>query len=346
MTDIEFPQVKPNDDDGVSLALETASALWSNESCDEALRWLRKAADAAEQAGDDMRALELARAAADLRSQKQVNEAPPAEPAEPVPAPMEEASPSSQSLSLSPQRRASLPPKPAKRPLPSATAGAGTVAAADATIELTASRRPPPPSSMRPGAAMLAASDAESESIASPLAARRTSAAPPKPKSNVAPSSASSTPGADDMLAASATATPMPSDTEPGNPASVSTHDSIAAAAPPKPGASTSSSQLEAVIVAPSKPSVSTSGMEAVSIPVAPQKPAASHAPLPAALHGSSTAPNHGALPHGIESGIQVAIKPSARDSELFLVRLLGKGQPPPPGYKLAVIVTTDGTLS
>lgn len=74
--DDSFPTPSPEDSDDVELALETAGALWNKGDRPEALRWVRRAAEAAEQAGDDRRALELARRAAELDA------AP-----EPVPAP-------------------------------------------------------------------------------------------------------------------------------------------------------------------------------------------------------------------------------------------------------------------
>src|SRR5262245_44826962 len=63
-----IPPVLESDSESVATSLETAQALGENGDLKEALRWLRRAADAAEQAGDDMRALTLARAAADLTS--------------------------------------------------------------------------------------------------------------------------------------------------------------------------------------------------------------------------------------------------------------------------------------
>jgi hypothetical protein len=50
------------------MALETGSEEWGRGDLHEAVRWIRRAADAAEAAGNDMRALSLARMAADLKS--------------------------------------------------------------------------------------------------------------------------------------------------------------------------------------------------------------------------------------------------------------------------------------
>ena len=60
------PQPELSDSDDVLLALETARALETQGEFREAARWLRRAADEAEQQGNDERVLALARAAADL----------------------------------------------------------------------------------------------------------------------------------------------------------------------------------------------------------------------------------------------------------------------------------------
>lgn len=69
MTDAKFPEAEPDDAEDVVLALTTASSLWVGGEREEAIRWLRKAQESADAAGSDVRALELARAAADLAEQ-------------------------------------------------------------------------------------------------------------------------------------------------------------------------------------------------------------------------------------------------------------------------------------
>jgi hypothetical protein len=64
-----FPSASPSDGDGVRDHLETAKALWDKGDQKEAVRWLQRAATAAEEAGDDARSLALARHAADLSAQ-------------------------------------------------------------------------------------------------------------------------------------------------------------------------------------------------------------------------------------------------------------------------------------
>ena len=74
MTEQDFPTAGPDDSDEVTLALTTANSLWQNGEKEEALRWLKKAVDNAEEAGDTMRSVELARAAADLKTAAEASE--------------------------------------------------------------------------------------------------------------------------------------------------------------------------------------------------------------------------------------------------------------------------------
>lgn len=70
MTDVttELPQAESADPDGVQVALRAAHTLWSNGETAESLRWLRRAAETASDEGADMRSLQLAKAAAELRA--------------------------------------------------------------------------------------------------------------------------------------------------------------------------------------------------------------------------------------------------------------------------------------
>jgi len=58
----------PDDNEDVVSALETADIFWTKGDSEEALRWLKRAAETSSDAGNDMRALALARGAADLKS--------------------------------------------------------------------------------------------------------------------------------------------------------------------------------------------------------------------------------------------------------------------------------------
>ncbi len=68
---LAVPSPESGDIDDVVLGLETASALWRSGEALDAIRWVRRAAEAAAESGDDMRALTLARAAADLTTARE-----------------------------------------------------------------------------------------------------------------------------------------------------------------------------------------------------------------------------------------------------------------------------------
>jgi hypothetical protein len=62
----EIPPSKPTDAEDVVWGLQTAASLWTRGERSDAIAWLRRAAQAASDAADDDRALELARVAAEL----------------------------------------------------------------------------------------------------------------------------------------------------------------------------------------------------------------------------------------------------------------------------------------
>lgn len=64
----DLPQAENADPDGVQLALRAAQTLWSRGETSESLKWLRKAAESASDEGADVRSLQLAKAAAELRA--------------------------------------------------------------------------------------------------------------------------------------------------------------------------------------------------------------------------------------------------------------------------------------
>jgi hypothetical protein len=136
----EFPVPQDGDSDDVSTALQTAIALWISGDGEEAVRWLRRAADAAEQAGDDMRALELARKAADLVSVKAAaRDSQPtalvAEASEPSPAAPERAPSIPTASARRPEPQESQAVQPAVPRAPSAPQAPRTEASASATVK-------------------------------------------------------------------------------------------------------------------------------------------------------------------------------------------------------------------
>jgi len=76
----DLPEVEPLDPEPVAVAIETARALYRTGEQLDALRWLRRAAERAEESGDDVRALNLARSAADLSTALQSVPPPPPPP--------------------------------------------------------------------------------------------------------------------------------------------------------------------------------------------------------------------------------------------------------------------------
>jgi hypothetical protein len=73
----DLPEVEPRDPESVAVAIETARALFRTGDRLDALRWIRRAAERAEEAGDDVRAVNLARSAADLNTELQSQPPPP-----------------------------------------------------------------------------------------------------------------------------------------------------------------------------------------------------------------------------------------------------------------------------
>ncbi len=72
-----LPRAEAGDAAEVARALETARALWTNGQGLESVRWIQRAAENAESTGNDLRAVSLARAAADLRAEVSVASEPP-----------------------------------------------------------------------------------------------------------------------------------------------------------------------------------------------------------------------------------------------------------------------------
>jgi hypothetical protein len=72
---LEIPVPETSDGEDVRSALETADALWSAGNHGEAVRLLRIAAEKASDAGNDLRALEIARAVADISAREAVRAA-------------------------------------------------------------------------------------------------------------------------------------------------------------------------------------------------------------------------------------------------------------------------------
>lgn len=84
----ELPQADSADTDTVQMALQAAHTLWSRGDTTESLRWLKRAAESASDEGADLRSLQLAKAAAELRAKlfPSASDAPPAMSSQAMPA--------------------------------------------------------------------------------------------------------------------------------------------------------------------------------------------------------------------------------------------------------------------
>lgn len=78
------PPTEEQDREAVTLALDVARSQAARDDWGEAIRWVRKAADAAFDAGDDRRGAVLAKAAADLGTSVQVQPIAPSQPPPPL----------------------------------------------------------------------------------------------------------------------------------------------------------------------------------------------------------------------------------------------------------------------
>ncbi len=116
MTSSPIPVVRDDDPEDVSWALSTAATQWARGDRIEALKWLRRAAEAASEAENDTRALELAKAAADLSTP---SIAPPSRPSPAFTPKAPPAAPSSRTL-IAPKPPASKPPQPTMKATPQA----------------------------------------------------------------------------------------------------------------------------------------------------------------------------------------------------------------------------------
>src|SRR6187200_3129118 len=59
MSEVALPEPRPEDDEDVVWGLSTAKALWARGEREDALVWLRRAAEAANSAGQSFRASEI-----------------------------------------------------------------------------------------------------------------------------------------------------------------------------------------------------------------------------------------------------------------------------------------------
>jgi hypothetical protein len=168
-TKAKFPSPEDSDAEDVVLALETANALWGRSDAKEAIRWLRRAAEAAEEAGDDMRALTLARTAADLTTQVEKD----------TPAPAAKAAASSPASAPRPSQAASAP-RPAK-PAAATSPAKSSPAAQPAPAATASGTKSSPAAKSAPAASAAAAAPAPEPSKPKTDAPASKSSQPPPP---------------------------------------------------------------------------------------------------------------------------------------------------------------------
>lgn len=155
----DLPEVEAADPEPVAVAIETARALFRTGEQLEALRWLRRAAERAEESGDDLRALNLARSAADLSTVLQ-------------------------SLPPPPNSTASVPPPPAPppAPLPARASAPPPAPPAPPAPRSPAPPPAPPPPVLAPQAAPTRAAPAPAPTQATPSPQAAPTQAPPTPR--------------------------------------------------------------------------------------------------------------------------------------------------------------------
>jgi hypothetical protein len=153
--ELAFPAPEPSDTEDVAWTLQTAGTMWARGDVHEAVRWLRRAAEAAGDSGNDERALKLARAAADLT---QATNLPPSVPPPPVaaaptppPLPAPPANPDQTSrMAVPPLSQTDNPITPFDDP--DGAEGDYTIPEGLEAVE-PPPRRPPPPPRSSPAAA-------------------------------------------------------------------------------------------------------------------------------------------------------------------------------------------------
>lgn len=173
----QVPEPKPEDPEDVSWALSTAEAMWARGDHSEGVKWVRRAAEAAADAEDDARFMELTKAAADLagmltkrgqtRASIHIDDSELAEEVAPPPPP---------------------PPKPAAKPAAPKVAGPAVPkpAAGSVTKQVTTPSRPPAPlpsKTSQPPPAMTG----KPATTAKPLGTNTGKSVPPKPSKTTDP---------------------------------------------------------------------------------------------------------------------------------------------------------------
>jgi len=144
----KVPEVRDDDPEDVSDKLSIAAAMWGRGDRADALTWVRRAAEAASDADQDMRALELAKAASELASLAEAAAKPPsAAPPKPMsaaPPPAVPETPAAGPPGPPPRPKTAPPPKPSMPP-PNAPGRAPVAASSIPKKQAPGSKLPPLP---------------------------------------------------------------------------------------------------------------------------------------------------------------------------------------------------------
>jgi|GEM_PF-681435 len=136
-----IPGPRDTDAEDVALKLEVAQTQWARGDHAEALKWLRKAADAAFDADDDKRGIELSKLAAELTAQDKAAPKPKPKlppPRDPIPPPKIVAP---KQMPPTPQARPAAPAPLQQRPAPAAAEPSVARRSTDAKLSSTGARR-------------------------------------------------------------------------------------------------------------------------------------------------------------------------------------------------------------
>jgi hypothetical protein len=184
-TDEPIPPPIATDPEDVSWALSTAEAMWSRGDVAEAVKWLRRGAEAASEAEADDRALTLAKAAANLSSRAGRRTTSSASHPSASAAALLEATPQAAATAPSnaPSPPSARPPGSARPPLPAVTPARGITSGSGLIPRVPAplsQRSDPPPA--RPASVPVRA-----PSVPVPVAAVEPVAASPEPPADEDP---------------------------------------------------------------------------------------------------------------------------------------------------------------
>lgn len=319
---MEIPQPIAEDPEAVVTALETAAVFGAQGDAQEALRWVRRAAEAASDDGNDLRALALARTAADLSSELQQASNPPQAATEEAPSPESaEATPQQDEEESPPESSAEAPAAAAPEP------------PAPAAFE-----PPPPPPPPRPKARPLS-------TVAKPVAA---SVPPELPAAQETPSEEARAPEAQ---VDAAEAAPASDDTPPDEP-TVSTRasnapPSVSTRLGPPPKTPGGSSKARPDAAPPSAgPSAAAQTAESAKAEAAKAEAAKADASQVVVRPTASIRLNGAAheAPHrpGLRQAVRVSIAPYPDAPGFFVVRPLEDHQVPGQGAREALVVLLD----